>query len=193
MRALCALAIATSITALALTGEVRGQAQWQPVTGVDGSFTMEMPGAPEYAPKEKATPRGTVYTSHQNILDQGSKVYVAVSALYRQDVDLSDPKASHELYLDAYAKALDGGKWLSVDWVTHEGFEAVGTAKDLDVRIYSVIMGHRPIDLSYHGPLGTGPSDDVNRFIGSLKIGGEVKPQLALPPTGPTPLQRDRP
>jgi hypothetical protein len=54
------------------------------------------------------------------------------------------------------------------------------------------LKGHQAFYLIYLGPPGTARSADVNRFMSSLKIKVQV-PQLALPPMGSTPLQRDRP
>jgi hypothetical protein len=80
IRNLRALATATAILAIALTGEARGQAQWQTVTGPDGSFTVEMPGAATHVPAPSKSPRGTPYTLHQYLFQGEGTLYLAQTA-----------------------------------------------------------------------------------------------------------------
>jgi hypothetical protein len=63
-----------------------------------------------------------------------------------------------------------------VNWVTHHGLTAVeadGAQNGLEVRTYSVVNGRRIYVLTYAGPAGTTRSDDVNRFLTSLRINQE--------------------
>jgi hypothetical protein len=197
MRALCALATMTIIMALALTGEARGQAQWQTVTGPGGSFTVEMPGAASYEPVAQKSTQGTPYTLHQYLLPQShSTLYLAQTAVYPQDDNMSDGKAALQALLNNYAKGLDQVKWISVDWVKHQGLNAVAaygtTSGGEDQRSFAVIKGQQLFDLEYFGPPGSGKSADVDRFISSLRIEGGG-PQRALPPMESIPSRRDRP
>jgi hypothetical protein len=196
MRCLCALAIATTIMALALTGEARSQAQWQTVTGADGSFTVEMPGAAAHVPTPSKSPRGALYTLHQYFFQGDGTLYLAQTAVYPKDEDISDSKAALETLLANYAKGLNKVNWTSVDWVKHQGLSAVAafgtTSGGEEQRCFALINGQQLFELDYFGPPGTARAADVERFMSSLKIKAEA-PQLALPPMGSPPLQRDRP
>src|SRR3990170_3959538 len=94
------LVIATAMLAVTMAAAATGQTAWQTVTGPDGSFTVEMPGVPEYFPSESTTAQGTSYTVHQYILDRSGMIYGAQFTAYSKDVDLSDPKAVLQIILD---------------------------------------------------------------------------------------------
>jgi hypothetical protein len=155
-----------------------------------------MPGAATYVPVPNKSPQGTLYTLHQYLFQGDGVLYLAQTALYPQDQDISNSKFALQTLLDNYAKGKDKVKWIRVDWVKHKGldaFDAYGvTSGGEDQRSFAVIKGQRLVDLEYWGPLGSGKTADVDRFIASLKIAGGA-PQLALPPMGSPPLQRDRP
>ncbi len=156
-----------------MTDDGLSQSNWQTVTGPDGSFTLELPGAATYKTLAKTSAKGSPYTTDQYSFDQDDKAYLFQSTLHPADVNLSDTRASHQAYLDAYAEALVGGKWDNVEWSKRQGYdgiEAIGTDGNFSVRILSIIAGQHAFDLSYYGPLGTAQSDEVNRVFASLKI-----------------------
>ena len=173
LRGLLHIVCVAGLLMLAMTGGVLGQSNWQVVTGPDGSFTLELPGAATYKSVAKTSAKGSPYTINQYSFDQHNKAYLFQSTLHPADVDLSDTRASHQTYLDAYAQAFDGGKWENVEWSKRQGYdgvEAVGTDGNYAVRILSIIAGQHAFDLSYYGPLGSAHSDEVNRVFASLKI-----------------------
>lgn len=194
MRRLCILATATTMLALAATGEALGQEQWQTVTSPDGGFTVEMPpGKVFYFREELKTAKGTPFTLHQYLVDQGEgKVtFIAQGGTYPNDLDVSNPKSILEETLGKGAKKLDGGEWNSVKWGAQQGavtVESLGVEGETDKRHFSALKGRNFYDLIYWGPRGTATSSDADRFFSSLKIGVGT-PQRLLP----EPLQRDRP
>jgi hypothetical protein len=76
--------------------------------------------------------------------------------------------------LDNAAKGMEGGKWISIDWLTHQGLiasDAVGSKGGNAIRSFSVMKGRQIFTLTYAGPPGTARAADVNRFVGSLRVG----------------------
>jgi hypothetical protein len=68
---------------------------------------------------------------------------------------------------------MEGAKWVTVDWVTHQGLtatDAVGARSGHAIRSFSVMKGRQVFTLIYAGAPGTARSADVNRFVGSLRI-----------------------
>jgi hypothetical protein len=68
---------------------------------------------------------------------------------------------------------MEGGKWISIDWLTHQGSvasDAIGSRGGNAIRSFSVMKGRQIFTLTYAGPPGTARSADVNRFVGSLRI-----------------------
>lgn len=147
------------------------QAAWHKVTGVDNSFTCEMPGVPKYTELPKQG-----YSEHEYRLAAAGGLFTINTAIYPSNYSLTSMQAN----LDRWAKELDlvGGKWTSVAWVKHEGFpgvDAIGSAIDefgdiSDVRYYFVTPPSRIVFLAYEGPDGSARSADVERFVRSLRI-----------------------
>jgi hypothetical protein len=133
---------------------------------------------------------------HQYFFQGDGTLYLAQTAVYPKDEDISDSKAALETLLANYAKGLNKVNWTSVDWVKHQGLNAVAafgtTSGGEEQRCFALINGQQLFELDYFGPPGTARAADVDRFMSSLKIKAGA-PQLALPPMGSTPLQRDRP
>jgi hypothetical protein len=149
-------------------------ATWHTTTGPDGSFTADMPAAPSYTTTEMRTAAGSGYTMHQYLLEQGSVAYVVQTAVYPTDVNVSNHRTNLQGGLDNAAKNMEGGKWTSVGWVTHQGLtavDAIGVRGTHAIRSFSVMKGRRIFALTYAGPPGSARSPEVDRFIGSLRIG----------------------
>ncbi len=147
---------------------------WQAVPGADRGFAAEMPAAPKYSSVEMKTNSGSNYAMHQFLLELGDTAYVVQTAVYPDDVNVSNPRINLQGGLDNAAKNMDGGKWASVDWLTHQGStasDAVGVRAGNAVRTFSVMKGRQIFTLTYAGPPGTARSADVNRFVGSLRVG----------------------
>jgi hypothetical protein len=148
--------------------------EWQTVTGPEKSFTADLPAAPKYTATQMKTGTGSIYTVHQYLLEQGDVAYIVQSAVYPEDINVANPRTNLQGGLDNLAKGMEGAKWASVDWVTHQGLtatDAVGARSGHAIRSFSVMKGRQVFTLIYAGAPGTARSADVNRFVGSLRIG----------------------
>jgi hypothetical protein len=151
-----------------------GPGAWQTVTGPERSFTAELPAAPKYSATEMKTGTGSLYTVHQYLLEQGDVAYIVQAATYPEDINVSNPRTNLQGGLDNLAKSMEGAKWASVDWVSHQGLtatDAVGARSGHAIRSFSVMKGRQVFTLIYAGAPGTARSPDVNRFVGSLRVG----------------------
>ncbi len=173
-RGLRSLAVALGFMALAAGSGAIGQEAWHTLTGPDSSFTADLPAAPKYTPTQVKTASGSMYTAHQYVLAKADVVYTVHSARYPDDINVSNARVSLQGGLDALAKGMEGGKWTSVDWVTHQGLpavDAVGVRASQTIRSYSVLKGRQNVTLTYAGPAGSARSADVDRFVASLRLG----------------------
>ena len=173
---------AFALAAITLAGDqgALGQGQsgvapgaWHTITGPNKSFTADVPASPKYTATQMKTAAGTSYTMHQYLLEQGDVAYVVQSAVYPTEVNVSNPRANLQGGLDNAAKNMEGGKWASVDWGTHQGLTAVtavGVRSGHAIRSFSVLKGRQIFTLTYAGPAGTAQSPDVERFASSLRI-----------------------
>jgi hypothetical protein len=144
------------------------------MTGPDRSFTAELPTAPAYTTTPMKTSAGSGYTMHQYLLEQGAVAYVVQTAVYPADVNVSNHRANLQGGLDNAARNMEGGKWASIGWTTHQGLtavDAVGVRDSHAIRSYSVMKGRQIVTLTYAGPAGSARTADVDRFIGSLRVG----------------------
>lgn len=152
-----------------------GEAQaWHKLSGPQQSFSAEMPAAPNYTAKEMRSAAGSVYTMHQYLLEHGDAAYVAQTAVYPPDVNVSNHRTNLQGGLDNAAKNMAGGKWASVGWGTYQGLtsvDAIGERANHAIRSFSVMKGRQIITLTYAGPAGSARSADADRFISSLRIG----------------------
>ena len=180
--------------ALAVSAEAIDQEQWQAVTSTDGGFAVQMPpGEVFYFREELKTAKGTPFTLHQYVVDQGEgkATFVAQGGAYPSDLDVSNPKSILEQTLRKGARKLDGGNWNSVTWSAQQGAVTVefdGVQGEIDSRAFSALKGRNFYDLIYWGARGAATSSDADRFFTSLKIGTETPPRFL-----PEPLRRDRP
>jgi hypothetical protein len=158
---------------LVIAWTASAQDAWHTMTGPDRSFTADLPIAPKYTPQKMQTATGTAYTMHQYMVEQGATAYVVQSAVYPPDVKVDTPETNLKAGIENAAKKMEGGKWSTIDWVTHQGLvavDAIGNRSGHEVRSFSVIKGRQIYTLTYAGPTGTARSAEVNRFIGSLRI-----------------------
>jgi hypothetical protein len=185
-----AAALGVAALVFSLTHEVLGQspqsnpapgspsseqsAGWHTMTGPDSSFTADLPAAPKYTTTAMRTSAGSGYTMHQYLLELGSVAYVVQTAVYPADVNVSNHKANLQGGLDNAAKNMEGGKWASVGWVTHQGLtgvDAIAVRGEHAIRSFSVMKGRQIVTLTYAGPPGSAKSPDVDRFMASLRVG----------------------
>jgi len=146
---------------------------WHTVTGPEKSFTAELPAPPTYTTTEMKTATGSLYTVHQYLLEQGDVAYIVQTATYPEDINVSNPRTNLQGGLDNLAKSMEGARWISVDWVFHQGLtasDAVGTRSGHAIRSFSVMKGRQVFTLIYAGEPGTARSADVNRFVASLRV-----------------------
>jgi hypothetical protein len=144
------------------------------VTGPEKSFTADLPAPPKYTTTEVKTGTGSRYTVHQYLLEQGDVAYIVQMATYPEDINVSNPRTNLQGGLDNLAKSMEGAKWMSIDWVSHQGLtasDAVGTRSGHAIRSFSVMKGRQVFTLIYAGEPGTARSADVNRFVASLRVG----------------------
>jgi hypothetical protein len=144
------------------------------VTGADGTFSAELPSVPKYSTQRVATGTGSLYVVHQYLLEQGDTAFIVQTAVYPDDINVSNPRVNLQGGLDNLAKGMEGAKWASIDWVTHQGLtasDAVGARNGHAVRSFSVMKGRQVFTLIYAGTPGSARSADVNRFIASLRLG----------------------
>src|SRR5262245_44527150 len=167
------LAIMLALMAIISGSGALGQDAWHTMTGPDRSFTADIPAAPKYTAVQMKTSAGAPYTMHQYLLEQGEVAYVVQTAVYPPDVNISNSRTNLQGGLDNAAKNMEGGKWASIDWVTHQGLtavDAVAVRGSHAIRSFSVMKSRQIFTLTYAGPQGTARSADVNRFIGSLRL-----------------------
>jgi hypothetical protein len=149
-------------------------AAWHTVTGPEKSFTADLPAPPRYTTTEMKTGTGSLYTVHQYLLEQDDAAYIVQTATYPEDINVANPRTNLQGGLDNLAKSMEGAKWTSVDWVSHQGLtatDAVGTRSGHAIRSFSVMKGRQVFTLIYAGGPGTARSADVNRFVASLRVG----------------------
>jgi hypothetical protein len=149
-------------------------ASWQAMAGPDRSFTAELPAEPKYSTTPMRTSAGSGYVMHQYLVEQGDVAYVIQTAVYPADVNVSNHRANLQGGLDNAAKNMEGGKWANVGWTTHQGLtavDAVGVRDNHAIRSYSVMKGRQIVTLTYAGPAGSARTADVDRFVGSLRVG----------------------
>ena len=147
---------------------------WHTVTDPERAFTAELPAAPKYTATQMKTATGSLYTVHQYLLEQGEVAFIVQFAVYPDDINVANPRTNLQGGLDNLAKSMDSAKWGSVDWVTHQGLtatDAVGLRSGHAIRSFSVMKGRQIFTLIYAGAPGTARSSDVNRFVGSLRVG----------------------
>lgn len=147
---------------------------WHTLAGPDRAFTAEMPAAPAYSATELHTGAGHPYTMHQYTLEQDKVAYVVQTVTYPEDVRVSSPRVNLQSGLDNVARNMQGGKWASIGWLTHQGLTAVDAVGERDghaIRSFSVMKGRQVFTLTYAGPAGSARSAEANRFIASLRVG----------------------
>jgi len=163
---------------LALAGGAHAQqkldipAKWYAVRVEDNVFTVEMPGIPDHRVINDASARGTAFAMHSYSLESGGFSYVAQTALYPADVDVSQPRRVLQAALDSRAQQLAGRKWDRTDWREIGGgaaVESTGTIRaGTMLRLLSLLRERRFVSLAFLGPSVNGP--EANRFFQSLKL-----------------------
>ena len=146
--------------------------KWYVVKVEDDAFTVEMPGIPDHRIVNDKSARGTPFALHSYSLETGGYSYVAQTALYPQDVDVSQPRRILQAALDGRAQPLASRKWGNVQWREIDGAAAVESSGALKggsmLRQLLVLKERRFVSLAFLGASAT--TMEADRFTKSLKI-----------------------
>jgi hypothetical protein len=138
----------------------------------ENAFSVQMPGIPDHRVISDASARGTAFSLHSYSLESGGFSYLAQTALYPTDVDVTQPRRLLQASLDDRAAQLASRKWDRTDWREIDAgatVESVGTVRVGTVlRQLSLLKERRFVSLAFLGASVTGPEAD--RFFKSLKI-----------------------
>jgi hypothetical protein len=171
--AACCVTLAFGLALLAPL-PASAQAAWQVLEGPSGVFSVEMPGTPGYKLEQAKSGGGTLFAYHSYSLDYQGRAYVAQTATYPADVDVSDPRVNLQNALAASVKGMQSKKWDQVTWTTVQGaraVEATGKLSDqLEYRNLMVLKGRQMYSFGYAGPPGTIRDPDANRYFESLRL-----------------------
>jgi hypothetical protein len=150
------------------------QSIWYAVRGVDNSFIVDMPGEPVYKLIDTVSRGGTKFVYHTYSLDYRRLSFVAQTALYPADVDVSQPKLILQSALDDRAQRLADGKWARIDWREVSGAPAVESigaiAGGSVLRQLVLLKGRRYVTLACLGPAEALRTPEVERFFKSLRL-----------------------
>jgi len=151
------------------------QSVWYAVRGPDNAFIVDMPGEPVYKLIDTVSPGGTKFVYHSYSLDYRRLSFVAQTALYPADVDVSQPKLNLQSVLDDRAQRLAGSKWAKIDWREVSGApaaESIGSVAGGNVlRQLVLLKGRRYVSLACLGPAEALRTPEVERFFKSLRLG----------------------
>jgi hypothetical protein len=151
------------------------QSVWYAVRGPDHSFVVDMPGEPVYKIIDTVSAGGTKFVYHSYSLDYRGLAFVAQTALYPADIDVSQPRTNLQSALDDRAQRLAGGKWTKVEWRDVQGApaaESTGSVAGGSVlRQLVLLKGSRYVSLACLGPADLLRAPDVERFFRSLRLG----------------------
>jgi len=167
---------------LALSGETQAQPKplvvplsWYVVQVEDNAFTVEMPGVPDHRVLGDRSARGTPFALHSYSLDAGGFAYVAQTALYPGDVDVSQPRAILQVALNDRAQQLETRKWSRVDWRqvprATAAVESIGPVRGGEaLRQLIALQGRRFVSIALLGNAAGLNANEGERFFKSLKL-----------------------
>lgn len=167
------LILAAAVAVLAGAGAAHAQTAWRTQAAHDGRASVEFPAAPAYSTSEASTSRGTAYTIHVYAAEEKTYAVVFQYVTFPPEVNVSNPRGNLQGGVDNAAKGMTGGAFKSVNWSTHQGLPAVhtvGVREGYQVSAFSVMDGPRLYVLTYANKAGAADSEDVERFLKSLRI-----------------------
>ena len=151
-----------SLPLLALAGAAHAQNKllvpitWYGVRVEDNAFTVEMPGVPDHRIVNDVSARGTPFQLHSYSLEVGGHSYVAQTALYPADVDVSQPRAILQAALAGRVQQLIGRQWTRTDWREISGATAVESIGALAggnaLRQVNLLKARRFVSLGFSPP-----------------------------------------
>ncbi len=152
------------------------QSIWYAVRGPDNAFIVDMPGEPVYKLIDTVSPGGTKFVYHSYSLDYRRLAFVAQTALYPADVDVSQPKLNLQSVLDDRAQRL-GRRQVDEDRLARglparPAAELIGSvAGGSMLRQLVLLKGRRYVSLACLGPADSLRTPEVERFFKSLRLG----------------------
>ena len=169
-----------SLPLLAFAGAARAQSKlvvplaWYGVRVDDNAFTVEMPGVPDHRVVNDVSARGTAFQLHSYSLEVGGYSYVAQTALYPADVDVSQPRTILQAALAGRAQQLIGRQWTRTDWRELSGATAVESVGALAggnaLRQINLLKARRFVSLAFLGNAAGATGVEAERFFKSLKF-----------------------
>ncbi|MBS0548636.1 MAG: hypothetical protein JSR24_12850 [Proteobacteria bacterium] len=175
-----ALALPGALPLALLAGRAAAQKRleippsWYAVRIDENAFIVEMPGVPDHRIVDDRSARGTAFQLHSYSIESGGSSYVAQTALYPADVDVTQPRAILQAALDGRAQQLSGGKWSRVQWREIAGAAAVESTGVVPggngLRQLVLLKQRRFMSLAFLGNASSLAGADANRFFNSLKL-----------------------
>ncbi len=165
---------------LAATGSAQAQKKlempltWYGVRVEDNAFTVEMPGIPDHRVVNDVSARGTAFQLHSYSLETGGYSYVAQTALYPADVDITQPRLILQASLNGRVQQLVGRQWTKTDWRQVAGAAAVesvgAVAGGNGLRQLTLLKERRFVSLAFLGNAAGATGVEAERFFKSLKL-----------------------
>lgn len=147
---------------------------WYGVRVEDNAFTVEMPGIPDHRVVNDVSARGTSFQLHSYSLETGGYSYVAQTALYPADVDVTQPRLILQAALNGRAQQLVGRQWTKTDWRQVTGAAAVesvgAVAGGNAVRQLTLLKERRFVSLAFLGNAAGATGVEAERFFKSLRL-----------------------
>lgn len=169
-----------SLPLLALAGRAHAQTKlavplaWYGVRVEDNAFTVEMPGVPDHRVVNDVSVRGTTFQLHSYSLEVGGYSYVAQTALYPADIDVSQPRTILQAALAGRVQQLIGRQWTRTDWRELSGATAVESVGALAggnaLRQINLLKARRFVSLAFLGSAAGATGIEAERFFKSLKL-----------------------
>ena len=169
-----------SLPLLALAGSAHAQGKravpltWYGVRVEDNAFTVEMPGVPDHRVVNDVSTRGTAFQLHSYSIEIGGYSYVAQTALYPADVNVSQPRTILQAALTGRVQQLVGRQWTRTDWHELSGatvVESIGAlAGGNALRQINLLKARRFVSLAFLGSAAGATGIEADRFFRSLKI-----------------------
>ena len=169
-----------SLPLLALAGRAHAQTKlvvllaWYGVRVEDNAFTVEMPGVPDHRVVNDVSVRGTAFQLHSYSIETGGYSYVAQTALYPADVDVSQPRTILQAALAGRVQQLVGRQWTRTDWRDISGATAVESLGALAggnaLRQLNLLKARRFVSLAFLGSAAGATGVEAERFFKSLKL-----------------------
>lgn len=147
---------------------------WYGVRIDENAFTVEMPGIPDHRIVDDTSARGTAFQLHSYSLETGGYSYLAQTALYPFDVDITQPRQILQASLNGRVQQLVGRQWTRTAWREIAGAAAVEAMGALPggnaLRQLNLLKERRFVSLAFLGNAAGVTGVEAERFFKSLKL-----------------------